>query len=84
MEANKILMQSLYKDIILEFSKETDKGLDESIDLFYTSETYELISYITVLQYWNNDIYQLNISFLEHYRRFCLLHLRNVNIQAIF
>jgi hypothetical protein len=45
MEGNKILMQSLYKDIILEFSKETDKGLDESIDLFYTSETYELITW---------------------------------------
>ena len=44
MEASKILMQSLYKDIILEFSKETGKRLEESIDLFYTSETYELIS----------------------------------------
>lgn len=44
MEANKILLQSLYKDIILEFSKETGKGLDESMDYFYKSETYELIS----------------------------------------
>ncbi|WP_027626324.1 hypothetical protein [Clostridium lundense] len=44
MKANKILLQSLYKNIILEFSKETGKGLEESMDLFYTSETYELIS----------------------------------------
>ncbi|MBF8982334.1 hypothetical protein IZY60_02170 [Lutibacter sp. B2] len=44
MKANKILLQSLYKDIILEFSKETGKGLDESMEYFYTSETYELIS----------------------------------------
>ncbi len=44
MEANKILLQSLYKNIVLEFSKETGKGLEESMDLFYTSETYELIS----------------------------------------
>ncbi|UZQ49578.1 hypothetical protein [Clostridium kluyveri] len=44
MEANKILLQSLYKNIILEFSKKTGKGLDESIDYFYKSETYELIS----------------------------------------
>ncbi|MCT4593325.1 MAG: hypothetical protein N4A57_03500 [Anaeromicrobium sp.] len=44
MEANKILLQSLYKDIILEFSKETGKELDESMEYFYTSETYELIS----------------------------------------
>ncbi|GAA0179450.1 hypothetical protein SH2C18_23160 [Clostridium sediminicola] len=44
MEANKILLQSLYKDIILEFSKETGKELDESMRFFYTSETYGLIS----------------------------------------
>lgn len=44
MEANKILLQSLYKDIIIEFSKETGKGLDESTKCFYTSETYDLIS----------------------------------------
>ncbi|WP_142414975.1 hypothetical protein [Hathewaya massiliensis] len=44
MKANKTLLQSLYKDIILEFSKETGKGLDESMDYFYKSQTYELIS----------------------------------------
>ncbi|WP_411682125.1 hypothetical protein [Clostridium thailandense] len=44
MKANKVLMQSLYKDIILEFSKETGKRIDESVNLFYNSETYELIS----------------------------------------
>jgi hypothetical protein len=44
MEANKILLQSLYKDIILEFSRQTGKALDECMEYFYTSETYELIS----------------------------------------
>lgn len=44
MEANKILLQSLYKNIILEFSKKTGKELNESMDYFYKSETYELIS----------------------------------------
>lgn len=44
MEANKVLLQSLYKDIILEFSKETGKSLEDSMDYFYKSETYELIS----------------------------------------
>lgn len=44
MEANKILLQSLYKNIILEFSKETGKELEESMEYFYQSETYELIS----------------------------------------
>jgi hypothetical protein len=44
MEANKILLQSLYKDIIIEFSKETGKELDESMKYLYTSKTYELIS----------------------------------------
>lgn len=44
MQANKILLQSLYKSIILEFSKETGKNLEDSMDLFYKSDTYELIS----------------------------------------
>ncbi|MPM86360.1 hypothetical protein SDC9_133449 [bioreactor metagenome] len=44
MQANKILLQSLYKDIILEFSKETGKDIGESMDCFYKSKTYELIS----------------------------------------
>ncbi len=44
MEANKILLQSLYKKIILEFSKQTGKNLEESMNSFYTSKTYILIS----------------------------------------
>ncbi|WP_461205406.1 hypothetical protein [Clostridium sp. DL1XJH146] len=44
MLANRILMQSLYKNIILEFSRKTGKDLEESMDYFYKSQTYELIS----------------------------------------
>ena len=44
METNKILLQSLYKNIILEFSKKTGIDLEESMDYFYKSQTYELIS----------------------------------------
>lgn len=44
MEANKILLQSLYKKIIIEFSRVTGKGLEESMDYFYNSITYDLIS----------------------------------------
>ncbi|WP_032123257.1 hypothetical protein [Clostridium amazonitimonense] len=44
MLANKTLLQSLYKNIILEFSKKTGKGLEESMDYLYKSQTYELIS----------------------------------------
>ena len=44
METNKILLQSLYKNIILEFSKRTGIDLEESMDYFYKPETYELIS----------------------------------------
>ncbi len=43
MEANKILLQSLYKDIILEFSKQTGKQVNESMEFLYTSDTFELI-----------------------------------------
>ena len=44
MEANKILLQSLYKKIIIRFSVQTNKSLDESMEYFYESKTYELIS----------------------------------------
>jgi hypothetical protein len=44
MYANKILLQSLYKKIIIEFSRVTGKGLEESMDYFYNSITYDLIS----------------------------------------
>ena len=44
MEANKVLLQSLYKKIIMEFANQTGKSLEESMDYFYTSQTYELIS----------------------------------------
>ena len=44
MEANKVLMQYLYRDIILEIAKESGKSVEESMDLFYSSDSYELIS----------------------------------------
>lgn len=44
MLANKTLLQFLYRDVILEFSKKTGKELEESMDYFYESQTYELIS----------------------------------------
>ncbi|OPJ57347.1 hypothetical protein [Clostridium oryzae] len=44
MLANKTLLQSLYKDIIIEFSKKTGNSIEESMDYFYKSKTYELIS----------------------------------------
>jgi hypothetical protein len=44
MEANKILLQALYKKIIVEFSNLTGKDLEESMDYFYNSITYDLIS----------------------------------------
>ena len=44
MNANKILLQSLYKKIIIEFSRVTGKRLEESMDYFYNSITYDLIS----------------------------------------
>lgn len=44
MEAHKVLLQSLYKKIIMEFARRTGKTLEESMDYFYTSKTYELIS----------------------------------------
>ncbi len=44
MEANRVLLQSLYKKIIMEFSKVTGKGLEESMEYFYNSTTYDLIS----------------------------------------
>lgn len=44
MLVNKILLQSLYKNIILEFSKRTNKDLEESMNYFYKSQLYQLVS----------------------------------------
>ena len=43
MEANKILLQKMYTKIIMEFSNQTGKSLEESMDYFYKSDTYNLI-----------------------------------------
>lgn len=43
MEANKILLEKMYTKIIMEFSKQTGKTLEESMDYFYKSDTYDLI-----------------------------------------
>ncbi|GMQ59070.1 hypothetical protein AN1V17_34670 [Vallitalea sediminicola] len=71
MEANKTLLQALYKKIIIEFSKETGKDLDESMDYFYTSETYELISegvgdlHCKGVKYLTDEL-MLEYGFMEH------------------
>ena len=43
MEANKILLQKMYTKRIMEFSNQTGKSLEESMDYFYKSDTYNLI-----------------------------------------
>jgi len=43
MNANKILLQKMYVRIIMKFSEETGKSLEESMDYFYKSVTYDLI-----------------------------------------
>lgn len=44
MEANRVLLQFLYKKIILRFSELTGKTIEESLEYFYKSQTYKLIS----------------------------------------
>lgn len=43
MEANKVLLQKMYTKIIIEFSNQTGKSLEESMDYFYKSKTYDLV-----------------------------------------
>ena len=43
MEAHKVLLQSLYKKIILRFSKLTGKDLEESMDYFYRSDRKSVV-----------------------------------------
>ena len=43
MEANKVLLQKMYTKIIIEFSEQTGKSLEESMDYFYKSTTYDLV-----------------------------------------
>lgn len=66
MEAHKVLLQSLYKKIILRFSKETGKSLEESMDYFYKSQTYELISNGIGDMHCRGEIYLTDELMLEY------------------
>ena len=43
MEANKVLLQKMYTKIIIEFSEQTGKSIEECMDYFYKSTTYDLV-----------------------------------------
>ncbi|MGL5756487.1 MAG: hypothetical protein ACRCYC_14240 [Paraclostridium sp.] len=43
MEANKVLLQKMYTKIIIEFASQTNKNIEESMDYFYKSTTYDLV-----------------------------------------
>ena len=43
MQANKVLLQKMYTKIIIEFSNQTGKSIEESMDYFYKSKTYDLV-----------------------------------------
>ena len=43
MKANKVLLQKMYTKIIIEFSNKTGKSIEESMDYFYNSKTYDLV-----------------------------------------
>ena len=43
MEANKVFLQKMYTKIIIEFSEQTGKSIEESMDYFYKSTTYDLV-----------------------------------------
>ncbi|WP_294349796.1 hypothetical protein [uncultured Clostridium sp.] len=66
MEAHRVLLQSLYKKIILRFSKITGKDLEESMDLFYKSETYELISHGIGDMHCKGEVYLTDELMLEY------------------
>ncbi|MGL4741382.1 MAG: hypothetical protein ACRC41_11350 [Sarcina sp.] len=66
MEANKILLQSLYKKIILRFSKMTGKSLEESMNCFYNSQTYEMISNGIGDMHCKGEIYLVDELLLEY------------------
>lgn len=66
MEAHKVLLQSLYKKIILRFSKLTGKDIEESMDYFYKSQTYELISKGIGDMHCKGEIYLTDELMLEY------------------
>lgn len=66
MEAHRVLLQSLYKKIILRFSKITGKDLEESMDYFYKSETYELISHGIGDMHCKGEVYLTDELMLEY------------------
>lgn len=66
MEVDRILLQSLYKKIILRFSKLTGMSLEESMDYFYKSKTYELISNGIGDMHCKGEIYLTDEIMLEY------------------
>lgn len=71
MITNKELLQALYKDIILEFSRLTGKTVEESQEYFYKSVTYELICegigfmHCKGVKYLTEEL-MLEYGFMEH------------------
>ncbi|MGL4992210.1 MAG: hypothetical protein ACRC57_13795 [Sarcina sp.] len=66
MKANKILLQKLYKKIILRFSKLTGKSLEESMNCFYNSQTYELVSNGISDMHCKGEIYLVDELLIEY------------------
>lgn len=68
MEINDIVMQMMFADIIEKFSKQTGKTLDESLDYFYESTTYEKIKkglYVTGENYLTDEL-MIEYGFMEN------------------
>lgn len=66
MEANPILLQKMYKRIIVEFSRRTGETLDDCLQLFYQSQTYQLIRQGIGDMHCRGDTYLTDELLLEY------------------
>lgn len=66
MEANPILLQKMYKRIIVKLSQKTGRTLDECLQLFYQSQTYQLIRQGIGDMHCRGDAYLTDELLLEY------------------
>lgn len=66
MEANPILLQKMYKRIIVNLSRKTGRTLDECLQLFYQSLTYQLIRQGIGDMHCRGDAYLTDELLLEY------------------
>ncbi len=66
MTANKVLLQRKYTRLIQLFAEKADMNIEEAMDKFYHSETYQLISNGISDMHCRSDLYIVDDLLIEY------------------